>query len=46
MLDRLRGLRHEDQYDISYFATKEEAQEALNVAFEFVEMIEKLLKEI
>jgi len=43
LLDRLRELRHEDQYDVTYFATEEEAREALNVAFEFVERMEKIL---
>jgi len=43
LLDRLRELRHEDQYDVTYFATEEEAREALNVEFEFVERMEKIL---
>jgi len=43
LLDRSRELRHEDQYDITYFATEEEARETMNIAFEFVERIERLL---
>ena len=43
LLDSLRELRHEDQYDVTYFATEEEAKEALNVAFEFVERMENVL---
>ena len=45
LLDRLRETRHADQYDVSYFATREEADSALSIAFEFVERIEKLLEE-
>ena len=45
LFDRLRETRHADQYDVSYFATKEEAESALNIAFEFVERMEKLLDE-
>ena len=29
LFDRLRETRHADQYDVSYFATKEEAESAL-----------------
>lgn len=45
LFDRLRETRHVDQYDVSYFATREEAESALNIAFEFVERMEKLLDE-
>lgn len=45
LFDRLRETRHADQYDVSYFATREEAESALNIAFEFVERMEKLLDE-
>ncbi len=45
LLDRLRETRHADQYDVSYFATREEAESMLNIAFEFVERMEKLLEE-
>ncbi len=38
------GRQHADQYDISYFATREAAESALRIAFEFVERMEKLLK--
>ena len=44
VLDRLRETRHADQYDISYFATREDAESALRIAFEFMERMEKLLK--
>ncbi|WP_230972445.1 HEPN domain-containing protein [Archaeoglobus neptunius] len=45
LLDRLRETRHADQYDISYFATQEEAESVINIAHEFVERMEKLLEE-
>ncbi|XAT64868.1 hypothetical protein LPQ35_06895 [Geoglobus acetivorans] len=41
----MRETRHVDQYDVSYFATREEAKSALSIAFEFVERMEKLLNE-
>ncbi len=45
LLDRLRETRHAGQYDVSYFATWEEAESAINIAHEFVERIKKLLEE-
>src|SRR3989338_1355262 len=42
MLDRYRGLRHDDQYGTDFYVTKEEAEEALNAANRFVERMEKL----
>ena len=45
LLDRLRETRHADQYEVSYFATREEAESALTIAFEFVERMERLLEE-
>ena len=45
LLDRLRETRHADQYDVSYFATREEAESAVNIAHEFVERMKKLLEE-
>lgn len=45
LFDRLRETRHADQYDVSYFATREEAKSALGIAFEFVERMETLLDE-
>jgi len=43
-LDQYRDLRHADQYDTGFHATKDEAVEALKVAGEFVERMRKLLE--
>lgn len=44
LLDHYRDLRHDDQYSISFFATKDEAGSALRTAKEFVERMRSLLK--
>lgn len=46
LLDHYRELRHDDQYSISFFATKEEAENMLKTAKEFVEKMNKLLNDI
>lgn len=46
LLDHYRELRHDDQYSISFLATKDEAEGALRVAKEFVERLNKLLESI
>lgn len=43
LLDHYRDLRHNDQYSISFFATKDEAESALRTAKEFVERMRNLL---
>ena len=43
VLDHYRELRHHDQYSISFFATKEEAESAIKTAKEFVERMGRLL---
>lgn len=43
LLDHYRELRHDDQYSISFFATKEEAESALKTAKEFFGRMRKLL---
>jgi uncharacterized protein (UPF0332 family) len=43
LLDHYRELRHNDQYSISFFATKDEAESALRTAKEFVERMRNLL---
>ena len=45
VLDRMRELRHEDQYDIVYTPEAEEADEGLKIAGEFINIIKKLLEE-
>lgn len=46
LLDHYRDLRHDDQYSISFFTTKEEAENMLKTAKEFVERMNKLLSKI
>lgn len=43
LFDHYRELRHNDQYSISFFATKEEADSAFKTAEEFVKRMNKLL---
>lgn len=44
LLDYSREIRHNDQYDLSFFSTKEEAGKALESARDFVSSIEVLFK--
>jgi len=46
MLDFYRETRHEDQYSISFFATKEESEKAFQSAKGFVKRMRKLFREI
>ncbi|MDV3103349.1 MULTISPECIES: HEPN domain-containing protein [Thermococcus] len=46
LLDRMRELRHEDQYDIVYTPEAEEAEEALEIAGKFIDVVKKLLEEL
>ena len=46
LLDHYRNLRHNGQYSISFFTTKKEAENALYIAKEFVERMNKLLKKL
>ncbi|NJF24985.1 HEPN domain-containing protein [Thermococcus sp. Bubb.Bath] len=43
LLDRMRELRHEDQYDVPYAPEPEEVGEALKVAEEFIGVIKSLI---
>ncbi len=43
LLDRLRELRHEDLYELDFFATKEDAKEAIENAEIVIKEIEKLM---
>ncbi|NJE01242.1 HEPN domain-containing protein [Thermococcus sp. JdF3] len=45
LLDRMRELRHEDQYDIVYEPDAEEVEEAIKIAEEFLSLMKKLLEE-
>lgn len=44
LLDHCRQVRHNDQYDLSFFVTKEEAGKALKSACDFVTSMEGLFK--
>ena len=46
LLDHSREIRHNDQYDLSYFSTKEEAENALKSANDFFAAMEILFKGI
>lgn len=43
LFDHYREIRHDDQYSTSFFATKEEAEQSVSKAKEFLERINKLL---
>lgn len=43
LLDRMRELRHEDQYDVSYTPEPTEVEEALKVAEKFIEVIKSFI---
>lgn len=45
LLDHYRNLRHRDQYNMSFFATNNEAEKAIKTAEDFTRRIETLLKE-
>jgi uncharacterized protein (UPF0332 family) len=45
LLDRMRELRHEDQYDVSYTPESEEVEEALKVAENFIRVVKSLVGE-
>ena len=46
LLDLHRDLRHNDQYDLSFFSTQEDAEKALKSAKEFFERMKMLLSSI
>ena len=46
LLDHNREIRHNDQYNISFFSTKTEATNALKAANDFLIAIENLFKSI
>ncbi len=43
LLDRFRELRHEDLYELDFFATKDDAKEAIKNAEIIIKEIEKLI---
>ncbi len=46
LLDHSREIRHDDQYDLSFFSTKEDAGNALKSANDFFAAMESLFKTI
>lgn len=46
LLDHSREIRHDDQYNLSFFSTKEEAENAIKSASDFVSAMENLFKSI
>lgn len=46
LLDLHRDIRHDDQYDLSFFSTQEDAKKALKSAKEFFERMKMLLNSI
>lgn len=46
LLDHSREIRHDDQYDLSFFSTKEEAEKALKSANDFLLAMGQLFKAI
>ena len=46
LLDHSREIRHEDQYNVSFFSTKKEAEKALKSAGDFLLAIEDLFSRI
>jgi len=46
LLDHAREIRHDDQYNLSFFSTQEEAEKALKSAGEFLKMMKCLLANI
>ena len=43
LLDRYRNLRHADQYDVGFYAGKEDAKSMMIFAGEFLDIIKKIL---
>lgn len=46
LLDHHREIRHEDQYDLGFFATEENAEKALGSATKFMRRMKQLFNEI
>lgn len=46
LLDHSREIRHADQYDLSFFSTKEEAENAIKSAGNFLAAMSDLFKDI
>jgi uncharacterized protein (UPF0332 family) len=46
LLDHSREVRHDDQYDLSFFSTRKDAETALHSAEKFLARIKMLLKQL
>lgn len=46
LIDHTREIRHDEQYDLGFFATHEDAEQSLESAVQFLERIERLLKSL
>ncbi|MEW6416865.1 MAG: HEPN domain-containing protein [Nitrospirota bacterium] len=46
LLDHHREIRHNDQYDLSFFSTDEEAEQAVKSASEFLNKMKELLNSL
>lgn len=46
LLDHIREIRHEEQYDLGFFATKEETEKCLDSATHFLSRMKSLLEMI
>ena len=46
LLDHSREMRHNNQYDLSFCSTEEEAKKALKTANKFLEIMKKLLSSL
>ena len=46
LLDYHRAMRHENQYDLSFFSSKEEAQKAIESAETFLKRIKQLIESL
>ena len=45
LLDRYRDLRHDDEYDVFFFASKKDCEDLIKFASEFVEQMEKIIEQ-
>jgi len=43
LLDRYRDLRHDDEYNVFFFASVKDCQELIKFASEFIEQMEKII---
>jgi len=44
LLDRYRDLRHDDEYNVFFLASKEDCQELINFSSEFIDEMEGIIK--